>query len=325
MDSPLRWPGGKSRLAAMIVGLLPEHDCYVEPFCGGAWVFFAKPRAASKAEVLNDLDGELVNLYRVLQVRGRRLVASVGRLPYSRAVYERLFDSRPRSAFARARRFLYINRVGFGGRTKHKSFSIHPDRRKKVLPEWLCADSESLIHRLEGVVFESMNAMKLIPLYDRPTTIFFLDPPYFNTKGLYPFDMDRSAHEALASMLRGIRGRFLLTLDDCSEARRLYRRFSVRPLRGIYTMSTQGASLARELLIANFQLPRRLLIQGRYRGASPAWVSGPPGLRRPITGPIKPPHGPCKAGRPGLDTVCPASFDRHDRPPSRWATNRHRC
>jgi len=95
VKSPVRWPGGKARLAETILSYMPVHDLYVEGCCGGAAMFWAKPREASRVEVLNDADGDLVNFYKVLHRAGRRLARQVGGLPYSRALFARMLAWRP--------------------------------------------------------------------------------------------------------------------------------------------------------------------------------------------------------------------------------------
>ena len=129
MKSPLRWPGGKRRLADMIVSVLPAHKAYVEGCCGGASVFFAKPRGISVAEILNDFDGELINFYYVLHSQGRKLAREVDSMPYGRRLFVKTRDDRPRSAFRRAVRFWYLNRVAFGARRRRPTFGVQVSKR----------------------------------------------------------------------------------------------------------------------------------------------------------------------------------------------------
>lgn len=219
--SPIRWPGGKSRVAARIVAALPEHETYVEACCGGAAVFWAKPREASQAEVLNDRDGELINFYQVLHRRGRRLVREVDAMPYSRALFARMFRWRPRARFARARRFWYLNRVSFAaiGRT----FGVKKQRRAWVLPARILASLDRTVERLRGVSFESLDLCRCIELYDGAKTCFYVDPPYVEIHGLYRVDFDDAPdHERLATALRRARGAWVLSYNDHPLVRRLY-------------------------------------------------------------------------------------------------------
>lgn len=112
INSPIRWVGGKSRLRKDIIPLIPDHSCYVEPFAGGAWVLFGKK--PSPVEVLNDIDGELINFFQVLKHQPEELIKSFEWELVSRAEFERLaqLDPSTLSALERAHRFYYIIMAG---------------------------------------------------------------------------------------------------------------------------------------------------------------------------------------------------------------------
>ena len=97
--SPLRWPGGKRKLTEAILRHFQDHEAYVEVCCGAAAVFWAKPKAESDVEILNDLDEELINFYRVLHKRGRRLASEVDAMPYSRRLFNQVRTARPTGQF----------------------------------------------------------------------------------------------------------------------------------------------------------------------------------------------------------------------------------
>lgn len=126
MDSPfkpiLRWMGGKSKLAPFILSQFPPHSCYLEAFCGGAAILLRKPR--SKAEVINDIDGELINLYRCVQHHPNELAKQSVGLLHSRFLFERLRLQRASDLtdIQRAARYYAINRMAFGGGMKSPSF-----------------------------------------------------------------------------------------------------------------------------------------------------------------------------------------------------------
>jgi len=257
MNSFLRWVGGKSQMVARITPLLGQCKSYIEPFAGGAWVFFARP--SSRFEVLNDLDGELANLYRALQRSGRRLIREVDQYPYSRAVFKRMALSRPRTPLSRARRFLYINRTCFGGRMARPTFGVSKGRANHVLPPTLRFNAEAIIERLRGVVIESLPAGEVIARYDGPDSLFFIDPPYLGLSQPYGVKdvFDRRAHQCLADQLAAIDGRFLLTVNAGPAVRSIYRRFRIRSIQTVYTVSRQSAKTAKELLVSNYPLPRK--------------------------------------------------------------------
>lgn len=253
--SPLRWGGGKSRLAAEILGRFPLHDAYVETCCGGAAVFWAKPRHWSVAEILNDRDGELINFYQVLQRSGRRLLKTVGEMPYSRLLLTRTVRSKPRTPFQKAVRFWYINRVSFGGRIVGATYGVATTRGASTLPQRVRDQLDTLIERLARVSFECLDVVRLVSLYDRPTTLFYVDPPYYDLRSDYAETFDQSDHQRLAESLRQARGTWLLSYNDHQEVRRLYKGCHFRPLVTRYTIGAnahgKASSTAKELLISN--------------------------------------------------------------------------
>ncbi len=232
LAAPVRWAGGKARLVNDILPFLGEHVCYVEPFCGGASLFWSKPKSNSGQEVLNDLDGELVNFCRVLHRRGRRLAAEVGSMPYSRAEFNLLLRSEPASDFARAVKFWYCNRVCFGGKRTDPVFGTSSSACSLVvLPERVLASLDGLIERLRHVILESLPALECIARYDRPHTLFYVDPPYIGLANCYSTPFAECDHRALAAALRRIDGRFLLSLNDTPLTAELYAGLPTRRLR----------------------------------------------------------------------------------------------
>lgn len=132
MSKPIiPWMGGKRRLAGDIIPLIPEHTCYVEPFAGGAAIFFMKE--PSKAEVLNDINGELINLYRVLKHHIEEFLKQFKWALHSRQIFEweKLTDPRTLTDIQRAARFYYIQRTCFGARVTNSSFGTSATTKPK--------------------------------------------------------------------------------------------------------------------------------------------------------------------------------------------------
>ena len=260
MKSPLRWPGGKGRLAPVILQYVPPHEAYVETCCGGAAVFWAKPREWSKAEILNDADGELINFYYVLHKQGRKLAREVDSLPYSRALFSKVLRSKPTSTFRRAVRFWYLDRVAFGAKQTGQSFGVQI-RRYCTLPHRILRDLDATIERIRGVVFESLHVLRLLTLYDRRRTLFYVDPPYYGLSQPYACLFGQRAHEALAAAVAAVEGSVLLTYNDCPEVRRLYRPLRPRRLACRYMIGSNsrrggGPGDGAQLLISNRPLRR---------------------------------------------------------------------
>ena len=236
MRSPLCYLGGKSRLAPVIVPKIPaDHDCYCEPFCGAAWILFSKE--PSGCEVINDLDGELVTFWRVIQNHLLPFLDYFKWAVVSRRIFELENLKRPETLtdIQRAVRYYYLQRLAFGGKPSGRSYGYVSSGGPRLN---LTDISETLLEvhgRLERVNIECLDALDCIRRYDRKGTFFFIDPPYiFNTDD-YAVTFDR--FEALASLLAGIKGRFMLTMTDCPEVRRIFAAFQIQTVRLKYSIN----------------------------------------------------------------------------------------
>ncbi|NQU75729.1 MAG: DNA adenine methylase, partial [Planctomycetes bacterium] len=170
MKSPLNYLGGKSRLAARIVDLIPKHTCYCEPFCGAAWVLFAKDPAMSKVEVINDADGELVNFWRIIQHHLEEFLRYYKYAVVSRKVFEleNRKDPTTLTDIQRAVRYHYLQKLGFGGKTHGRTFGVSASSGPRLN---LATIEDTLLEvhwRLERVIVENLDAVAFIARYDRP-------------------------------------------------------------------------------------------------------------------------------------------------------------
>lgn len=179
----LRWLGGKWRLAPWIISHLPPHRIYVEPFGGAASVLLRKSRAYN--EVYNDLDGELVNLFKVLRSeRADELVQQLRLTPYARNEYEAAFELHD-DPVERARRTVVRSQMahGTGGARIDRLTGFRVDGRSgttNVAGEWRDYPSalSAVIDRIQGVSIQSKPALQLIDDYDSANVLLYLDPPY---------------------------------------------------------------------------------------------------------------------------------------------------
>jgi DNA adenine methylase len=182
MRGPLSYIGGKNRLADQIIDTFPAHQTYCEPFAGGAQVFFHKKK--SKVEVLNDLDNEIVNFYRVCQWHHDELIRYFKFSLVSRNQFDlfKATDPATLTDVQRAARYLYLQKTCYGGLVRRKNYGGNvtqpPGFNLERLPEIL----EESHARLARVQIESLPYEQVLQKYDRPATLFYLDPPYFARK-----------------------------------------------------------------------------------------------------------------------------------------------
>lgn len=249
------WIGGKRNLAETIIAELERtpHRLYAEPFVGQGGVFLRRPFKAP-AEVINDLNREVITLFRVLQ---RHYVAFLEMLKWqltSRAEFERLKAVNPDTLtdLERAARFLYLQRTTFGGKVRAQTFGVTYGPSRFDVTK-LAPLLEAAHERLAGVTIECLPWETFIERYDRPETLFYCDPPYAGSEADYgkaiwsPEDFGR-----LADRLRRIKGRFLVSLNDVPVVREAFQGCRLRPVATTYTIASNSneAGAAKELLIS---------------------------------------------------------------------------
>lgn len=222
----LRYHGGKFKLAPWIIGFFPKHKIYVEPYGGAASVLLRKPR--SYAEVYNDLDGEIVNLFRVLRnpTQARELVRLVELTPFARAEFEESYMLHGDS-IEQARRTLLRSFAGFGaaGTTGNNTGFRNNATRTGTTPatDWAnYPDALAMIaQRFRGVVVEMRPALNLVKTFDGDETLFYIDPPYpLSTRGKqssarYRYEMTDDQHREMAAALQDISGMAIVSGYSC--------------------------------------------------------------------------------------------------------------
>lgn len=248
--------GGKRKLARTIcraIDRLP-HRSYCEVFMGMGGVFLRRSRAAP-AEFINDWSEDVATFFRILQ---RHYVAFLDMLRFqlsTRAGFERLLKVEPstQTDLERAARFLYLQRLAYGGKVTSRSFGVDPASASGFDVSRLAPLLESIHERLTGVTIERLPWSEFVARYDTAETLFYLDPPYYGCEGDYGRDLfDRSQFDAMAAQLAGIEGRFLLSLNDHPDVRRIFAGFAMVAVDVTYTVGGGAkAQAARELVIAN--------------------------------------------------------------------------
>jgi DNA adenine methylase len=219
------WIGGKRRLAEKLIPQFPPHSCYVEVFAGGAALYFMRPPA--DVEVINDINGELVNLYRVVKNHLEEFVRQFKYALSSRDVFKWLQDTPPETMtdIQRAARFFYLQQHAFGGKVDGQTFGT----ATTAPPINLLRIEENLsaAHlRLSSAFIENLDWHKLMTKYDRPHTFFYLDPPYWETEG-YGVDFGIEQYEMMADLLRSPKGKAIVSLNDHPDIRRIFAEFEI--------------------------------------------------------------------------------------------------
>jgi DNA adenine methylase len=252
MIGPLPYIGGKNRLATKIISMLPEHTTYVEAFAGGAQVLFHKPPSA--VEVLNDLDFDVVNFFRVCQWHYQEFIRYLRFCLASRTLHELHVKTDPATLtdIQRAGRFFYLQKNSFGGLILRPKFHYGVVQPSNFNPERIPVIIEETHRRLARVQIESLPYEQVLQKYDRPTTCFYLDPPYWGPK-LYRFNLTEDDFRQLAERLGKLKGRFILSLNDRPEVREVFKGFRITQCTIAYTAKQNASRRYGEVLITNFK------------------------------------------------------------------------
>jgi DNA adenine methylase len=251
--SPLSYIGGKNRLAKRVISIFPKHTTYVEAFAGGAQVFFRKE--PSKVEVLNDLDGEIVNFYRVCQQHYEELLRYLRFALVSRVWFDLLKKTDPETLtdIQRAARHLYLLRNCFASLVRNPVYHRNVVQPPSFNLERLPALIENAHKRLARVQIECAPYGEMLKRFDRPTTLFYLDPPYWG-RSLYRHNFREADFRELSDRLRKIRGKFVLSLNDVPGVRELFADFHIHGVELHYTSQKAAGRRYREVLITNFRM-----------------------------------------------------------------------
>ena len=218
----LRYPGGKYKLAKWVISYFPQHEFYVEPFCGAASVLMRKPR--TQGEIINDLDGDVVNVFRVLRdlEQAKELERLLRLTPFAYEEYKRAYDSTD-DPVERARRMIFrsfasigsdgVSRRNSGFRgLKNNETSVTAAQEWARYPEAI----QAFVDRLQYVLIEQRPALHLLKLYDRKETLFYVDPPYLmstrsKSSVLYANELSEHDHIELSNALHLLKGMVVLS------------------------------------------------------------------------------------------------------------------
>lgn len=251
MNSFITWIGGKKLLRKKILEQFPGEETYnryVEVFGGAAWVLFFKEKYAD-LEVYNDVNGNLVNLFRCVKYHPEAVQKELDWMLMSR---EQFFDAREQlnvrgmTDIQRAARFYITIQESFGADCK--SFGV---RSKNISRSTL--GLAAISERLKRVVIENQDFEKILKTYDRPGALFYLDPPYYEAEKYYPDRFNPDDHVRLRDALGCIQGKCIVSYNDCLEIRELYKGYRVIEVdRQDNLVVKKESRRYKELIIKNF-------------------------------------------------------------------------
>lgn len=223
MTAIIKYPGSKWRTAEWIISHFPPHHSYLEPFFGSGGVLFTKPR--SNIETVNDLDGNVVNLFECIRSDPERLARAIYWTPYARAEYDRAFERQytERDRFQRAVDFYVRMMMGHGFRTTGEKVGWKNDvqgRDAAYAARFWCETPENIMvaaERLREVQIENRPAVEVIARFNSPKVLIYADPPYVlstRTRKQYCHEMTDVDHRDLLDALLAHKGPVLLSGYD---------------------------------------------------------------------------------------------------------------
>ncbi|MEO5361973.1 MAG: DNA adenine methylase [Nitrospirota bacterium] len=251
MQSFLSYLGGKSLLAKKIIPKMPEHTCYCEVFAGAAWMLFKKEE--SKVEIINDINQDLVTLYRVVKYHVDEFARYFRYILIARDEFDRFLAENPESLtdIQRAARFYYLLKTGFASKVYKQNFSVSTVKKSRINLLRLEEELSEIHLRLSRVYIENMSYQRCIEKYDRPHTLFYIDPPYYGCEDYYGKSIFyREDFIKLRDLLSAIKGKFIMSINDVDEIRQLYREFIIEEVETVYQVSQKKKVV--ELLIRNY-------------------------------------------------------------------------
>lgn len=218
MKAILKYPGSKWRIADWIISHFPLHNVYLEPFFGSGAVLFNKPR--TMIETVNDINGDIVNLFRVCRTQGEKLAAAIELTLFARQEYTDCYERSP-DPLEQARRTLVRYWQSFGSsncsKNSWKISQVSNAPRCPIQFAQLPEIIKTVAERLREVQIECTDAIELIKRHDSPETLIYCDPPYLlntRTNGMYKHEMTDEQHEELIELLKGSKAKIILSAYD---------------------------------------------------------------------------------------------------------------
>lgn len=219
MTQLLKYPGGKWRIADWIISQFPAHKVYCEPFFGSGGVFFNK--APSAIETVNDIDGNVVNLFKVCRERPAELAAVLALTPWARDEYINCYDMSVGDELERARRIVVRHHQSYGTTNSNlNTWKNSQTSNSPQCPKYWAALPETVFRvceRLKEAQIENTDALTLIERYNSPETLIYIDPPYLQSlrkRNMYKYEMTEAQHIKLLELITQSKSKICISAYD---------------------------------------------------------------------------------------------------------------
>lgn len=252
MNSFIPWIGGKKLLRKEIIKRFPENiKRYVEVFGGAAWVLFYQEKYANE-EIYNDINGELVNLFLMVKYHPNAIAEELKFMLNARQTFLNFSNNQnigSMTEIQRAARFYYLLKTSYGANMKQYGANC------KNIASYL-KDMEAIAQRLSRVSIQNKSFDEILKQYDKENTLFYCDPPYYKTEKKYDtgdFVFDKQQHIILRDLLANIKGKFVLSYNNCDFIKELYCDFSIEEVERSNNLSLCDGKrgIYKELIITN--------------------------------------------------------------------------
>lgn len=240
--------GGKFQMVQKLYDHFPDHHHFIDLFCGSMVITLNKP--PSKIDTANDINGEVVNFFKVLREHSEELLSLLYLTPVSRQEYNESWDLNACSDIERARRFYTRVRqsfFGLGAQRGNKGWHLTRKNSRshfaEVVSKWLNGMEKlfPVIDRLKCIQIENRDFRELVPLVDDKEAFFYCDPPYHlesrNSNHDYMFDFTNKDHDELSDLLHGVKGKIMISGYECPSMVKLYKRWTMVRLGDFHTIS----------------------------------------------------------------------------------------
>ncbi len=247
-----KYCGGKSRLASKIIPYFPEHKCYSEPFFGSGSIFFAKE--PSPVSCINDLNGDIANFFRVVREQSDEFCERLPLYPHSRDDFNYLRDLEPETLtpLDRALRFYILITGSFTGNMV--SYATFGYSRGNISLDGKIRDIQRITKHLDKVSIENVCYKRILTTYDNQNTLFYLDPPYYETSNAQykngVFHVDNYEH--IANFMKTQKGKTALSINDHPFIRELFKDFHIVEFPINYSCKKGEFTPRTELLVMNY-------------------------------------------------------------------------